>query len=342
MLVLFLYAHVDTLNIDTGEDLPIRYAGEFNIVPLGCRTVSMGGAGVVLPYSDLACFWNPSLITLQNNYQTHVEGAKLYGNMASVGAISLVAPIQKGLNAALSYSAFFPGAVTQWDSLPFGYEEMKYIYPTDGYQSAGWFTNNKHRITATVAKVFNVPIPRPSNYSLPLPVDFGFGLNIKYLWETMNPSDKVRMGYNINVDFGMVVRIGVDYSIARDMIDREILIAMSLRDILPTKMIWMHSYENYEEPIDGTQYFGISYIDRSGFLHGNWTIALAMHRLYRNTLHAGIEGEFFDMVTFRCGISNRVATLGAGVKYSRYSIDYAFTFDNLEYSYVRIGVGVEI
>jgi hypothetical protein len=321
-------------------ELEIRYAGEFNHVPIGCRTVGMGNTGVALPYSDLCALWNPSLIALSESYQVSIEGAKIYGNLSSLGTIGFSAPIQNGLSAALTYAAFFPDNINEWDSLPLSYEEMKYVHSSYDFSPNGVFHNNKHRVNATIAKNFSIPIPRPTSFSLPLPLDIAIGLNIKALWETMTPGDKVRMGYNINLDGGAVVRIGVDYDLKKGRIRREILLAASIRDFLPTKMIWLHSYEEYEEPVDGSQYYGLSYIDRSGFLSGNWTISLSLHRLYEMSLHAGLEGEFFDIVAFRCGVSNKIVTLGAGVHYKRYYLDYSFSFDEIDYSYLRLAVGV--
>ncbi len=331
----------DTNQVVELKELKIRYAAELNQVPIGCRTIAMGNTGVVLPYSDMSTFWNPACISLSNAYETSVEGAKLYGGLSSLGVISFNAPVQKGLSAGLMYKAFFPDNIYEWDSLPGTFFDRQYNYSIDGYPATGVFHNNQHNIIATLAKNFSIPIPRPSSFSLPMPVDICIGLNIKSLIMTMTPKNTVRMGYNINIDMGLLFRLGVDYDLAKESIRREILIAVAMKDFLPTKMVWLHSYEDYEEPIDFVQAYGLSYIDRSGFLFGNWTISLAMYRQYETTLHAGLEGEFFDIVAFRCGVSNKVATLGAGVHYKNYSVDYTFTFDEIDYSMLRLAAGVK-
>lgn len=323
----------------TLKELDIRYAAELNHVPVGCRTVAMGNTGVVLPYSDLSAFWNPSLICLSPSYSVVIEGAKLYGGLSSLGTASFHAPVQNDLSVGLMYKAFFPDDILEYDSLEGTLLERQYTYSIDGYPSRGVFHNNQHSIIASIAKLFSIPIPRPTSFSLPLPVDIAGGLNIKSLIQTMTPGDDVRLGYNINIDLGAVLRVGVDYNLAEESIRRELLIAATVKDILPTKMTWLHSYEGYEEPVDYSQFYGISYIDRSGFLHGDWTVSLSLHKQYEATLHAGLEGEFFDMVAFRCGISNRIATVGTGIHYKNYSADYSFTFDELSYSFLRLGIG---
>lgn len=331
----------DSTQVVELKELKIRYAAELNQVPVGCRTIAMGNTGVVLPYSDMDIHWNPAGISLSNTFETSVEGAKLYGGLSSLGVISFNAPVQKGLSAGIMYKVFLPDIIYEWDSLPGTFFDRQYNYSIDGYPAKGAFHNNQHSVIATIAKNFSIPIPRPSSFSLPMPVDICIGLNIKSLIMTMTPGNTVRMGYNVNIDMGLLFRLGVDYDLAEESIRREILIAVAMKDFLPTKMTWLHSYEDYEEPIDFTQAYGLAYIDRSGFLFADWTVSLAMYRQYDATLHAGLEGEFFDIVAFRCGVSNKIATLGAGVHYKNYSVDYAFTFDEIDYSVLRLAAGVK-
>ncbi len=338
--VLSIYSQ-DILQGQELKELEIRYAAELNHVPVGCRTIAMGNTGVTLPYNDMSIFWNPAAISFSDKYETSIEGAKLYGGLSSLGVLSFNAPVQNGLSAGIMYKVFFPDLINEWDSLPGTFFERQYNYSIDGYPAIGVFHNNQHSIIASLAKKFSIPIPRPSSFTVPLPVDIGIGLNIKSLIMTMNPGETVRMGYNINIDVGLLFRLGVDYNLKEENIRREILIAMAFKDVLPTKMTWLHSYEDYEEPIDLAQSYGMAYIDRSGFLFADWTVSLALYRQYDVSIHAGLEGEFFDIVAFRAGVSNKVATLGAGVHYKNYSVDYTFTFDEIDYSILRMAAGVK-
>lgn len=343
LLTSFILAQEDSTVIDvfTGE-LGIRYVNEFNRIPLGCRANALGNSGVVLPYSDFAAFWNPAISAFDDKFVVSVEGAKLYGGLSSLGALYFMAPVQAGVVAGLNYAAFFPGSITQWDTIPGTYEEVQtnQLYSQSGYSDKGVFHNNKHRVTATVGKLFNLPVRRSVAHAVPMPVDIAVGLNVKALWETMTPDDDVRMGMNINMDLGLAIRLGVDYDFKEKRLKREFLVALSWIDLLPTKMKWLHSWEDYEEETKSSQHYGLAYIDRSGFLKGNWTIVLALQKQYDVSVHAGLEGEFFNMVAFRVGYSDKRANLGCGIHYKRYSLDYSFSFDELKYSPVRITAGV--
>jgi hypothetical protein len=102
----------------------------------------------------------------------------------------------------------------------------------------------------------------------------------------------------------------------------------------------MYSPDSYREPFSFAQYYGIAFVDRSGDLFANWTIALSLHKEYEVTYHGGIEAEFWDMAYFRVGFSHRTPTLGAGLRYRRFFIDYALRFDEIAVSFVRMTVGI--
>lgn len=338
-----IYSQVEDSTDSFDGKLDVRYANEFNQIPLGCRANAMGNTGVALPYSDFSAFWNPAIAAYGEKFVISVEGAKLYGGMSSLGALYFMAPVQSGVVAGLNYAAFFPGSITQWDTLPGTYEEIQeqQLYSQNGYANKGVFHNNQHRITATVAKYFSLPVRRSVSHAVPLPVDISAGLNIKALWQTMTPDDDVRMGMNINIDLGVALRLGVDYDFTKKRLKRELLVGLSWIDLLPTKMKWLHSWENYEEDTKLFQHYGLTYIDRSGFLKGNWTVSIALQKQYDVSVHAGLEGEFFEIVAFRVGFSDKIATLGCGVHYSRFSLDYSFSFDEMEYSPLRLTAGVK-
>ncbi|MBD3391571.1 MAG: hypothetical protein GF418_05945 [Chitinivibrionales bacterium] len=319
----------------------IRYAVELNHVPVECRSVAMGNTGVVLPRNGTTAFWNASLPAYSTTYDIALEGAKLYGNLADLGVASLSAPVQEGLNLGALYTGFFSGDILEQDTLQG--EPLERLYNPDlratGNDATGVFTNNQHRVQVFVARLFNLPVPRPSGYSLPMPVDLAAGLNFKYFWQTMTPGDDVRMGFNVNLDFGAALSIGADYDLEAQEISRRILLGMAIRDFLPTEVVWLHSNDGYREPVDLSQYYGVSYCDKTGFLKGNWTLTFALHNSYTTSVHAGIEAEFWDLVAFRAGVSDRIPTLGAGIRTDVLYLDYAFTFDELDFSPLRLSLG---
>jgi hypothetical protein len=190
-----------------------------------------------------------------------------------------------------------------------------------------------------LAKRFNLPVPRPTSYSYPLPMELAIGLSFKGYWQTMNIQKKMRMGMNFNCDVGCLLHIGVDYDILKQRTSREIFAGISVKDALGTKVIWLHSPSDYQERVDRVEYVGFSYVDKTGILGANWTLTIAGERFYKKTIHCGIEAQFWNMIAFRAGLSDKIPVLGMGVQYKKISLDYAFSFDDLAYSPVRLSLG---
>jgi len=327
--------------IATAAGQEIRYAMELNHVPVECRSVAMGNSGVALIRNGTSAFWNPALPAFNTKYEIAVEGAKLYANLADLGTASMSAQVQDGMSMGTVYTGFFSGDILLQDTLPGTPLERLYNpeLRASGSDSKGVFHNNQHRIQVFVARIFPIPIPRPAGVSIPLPVDVAAGLNFKYYWQTMTPEDNVRMGFNVNMDFGAAISIGADFDLTRREISRRILFGMAIRDFLPTQVMWVQSPIDYREHVNSSRFYGVSYNDNTGFFKGNWTLSAGVHKTYSSSIHVGLEGEFWDIIAFRAGLSDRMPTVGAGIHTDIFSIDYAMSFDEIAISPLRLAIG---
>ncbi len=316
----------------------VNYAAELNRVPAGCRLVAMGNAAAALPGHAMACSYNPGLAAFAESREIRLEGAKLYGGISDFGALAGIAPMQADLALGVLYAGLLSGDIEQYDSLPGTHQQRLYSGVRE-YKSLGVFHNNHHAIGVTIAKKLGLPVPRPEGFTAPIPVDVGAGVNFRYYWQTMTPADKVRMGMNVNMDVGAALRIGVDYDLHQQQPSRELIIGAAVQDVLPTRVIWLHSYENYEELVERTVYSGIAYCDNSGIFWADWVISLAVHRQYATTLHIGIEALVWDLVAIRLGLSNKTPSFGAGVQTRFFTVDYACSFDEINATPLRLGLG---
>lgn len=343
----------------------VLYASEVTRLPLGCRVAAMGDAGVALPQHGPGAYHNPAVPALLSGYEVWVEGARLYGGLSNQGALALMAPLQEALYVSALYAPFFSGHIIEYDTLPSTYLERlsNDQLRADGSQNNGYFHNNQHVVIASLARRFALPVPRPPGMSVPLPVDLAGGLNVKYVWQTLTPGDKVRLGMNVNLDMGLLLRVGVDYDLETEKIVRQVCVGAAVRNIVPTEMVWVNSPQNYREPVDNSQYYGLAYVDDVGLGPVTWRASLALHRrldgiaeeradgtvkyktFFENSYHYGAEVGLWDVVDLRAGLSDRVPTLGAGVHYGTdammFHVDYAFRFDRISTSPLRLALGVE-
>jgi hypothetical protein len=156
------------------------------------------------------------------------------------------------------------------------------------------------------------------------------------------------MGMNVNLDAGVAVRMGLDYDLARKEVSRQLILGMAVRDFLPSPVIWIDSRDEYNanqeyrEEVTRSFYGGLTYIDKSHILGANWTFTTAVDRQYKTAYHFGAETKFWDCIAFRAGLSDQTPTVGAGITYRNYFLDYSFKFDELAYSYVRLAAGIRL
>lgn len=331
----------------------VLYSSEFTRMQIGARQMALGDAGVALPLNALAAYWNPAAQSFLETFEVWAEGAQLYGGLSSQGALAFEAPIQDGLNAAVIYNSFWPHEIYEYDSLPADYAtrlNQPELRADGAYE--GVFRNNHHMLIMSIAKRYGIPFPRPASLSIPIPVDLGVGLNVKYYWQTMDPGGKTRMGMNLNLDAGLLLRIGVDFDVEKQKIVRQVCLAADIRNVVPSRMVWVNSPADYGERVDNSQYYGVAYIDDAGLGWLTWKVALSVNRTpgeisgengkigLVNTRHYGLEFGILDCVDIRAGVSDGIVGLGAGVHYRAYRLDYLFKFDRIELSALRLALGV--
>jgi hypothetical protein len=319
----------------------IRYAADMMHFPVGADIAAMGDAGVVLPRRAISAYWNPAASAFLHQYEVSVEGAEMYSGLSRQACATIHAPVQGNTGITLMYLPFYSGKIARYDSLPGTYQERLRVQDKSVFgKPNGYFRNNQHLVVCSVGKLFEFELPRLPGVSLPLSVELGCGADVKGFWHMMDPDGNLTLASGFNADLGVVSSITIDYDLRTKQPIRHVLLAMDLKNILSSSINWQESYDNYIEPFTFSQQYGLSYVDNSGFLGGNWTIALALKKYIDVSYHAGLEVEYLDKVCFRIGLADRVPVLGAGVHLKHFFADYALRFDPVSVSWVRLATGV--
>jgi len=319
----------------------IRYTADMMHFPVGADIAAMGDAGVVLPRRAISAYWNPAATAFFRRFEVSLEGAEIYSGLSRQACGTIHAPVQGNIGVTLMYLPFYSGKIARYDTLPGTFEERLMTQDKTVFGNpSGYFRNNQHLVLCTVGKLFELQLPRIPGVGLPLSLELGVGAGVKGFWHMMDPDGQLILASGFNADLGILSRVAVDYDIERKESSRYVLIAMQLRNILPSSVSWQESYNDYDEPFEMSQQYGVSYADKSGFLGGNWTIAMALRKITTLTYHAGIEVEYWDRVFFRIGVTDRLPVIGAGIHLKHFFTDYALRFDRVSVSWVRIATGV--
>jgi len=335
---LFLPAFVNAAEND------VRYTAEMTRLPAGADVAAMGDAGVALPGRASSSIWNPALAAYVNQYVVSAEGADLYQHLSQHGCFSGSAPLRSNSGVAVHYQPFYSGVIEEYDTIP----EASGFNGLTRYKPQGYFKNYQHLITVGVARKVSTSMPRFSETAFKMPFEIAFGGNLKAFIQYMNPGGDRYMGLGYSMDVGMSSRIGLDYDIDKKEISREIQVGVSVRDVLPTDIVWIYSNDDvwmysptaYREAFTYAHYYGVSYTDRSSDLPFDWTLALSLHKEYEVTYHGGLELLFMKKVLFRAGLSDKTPVFGTGLRYKNMFVDYAFRFDAVAISYARLTAGV--
>lgn len=323
------------------EDLQIRYAADMAHLPAGAEIAAMGDVGVVLPKRASSVIWNPASVSFANQVELSAEIADIYRGLSRQACFALRIPHRGQIASSIVYVPFLSGDIPLFDSLPSTYEEsLKDVSLRSDGIPKGYFQNNQHMMILTMGKMLSLKMPTIPGSGLPRPLNISAAFSLKGYWQTMNPKDKKYMGVGVNADLGVMASIGLDYDLTKKVTNRNIILGIAVRDFLPTEIIWVHSPLGYREKIRYSHYYGISYVDKSGDLGGNWTFALGLDKQYTTSLRLGLEAEFWNIAVFRAGLSGKIPTLGAGVHFKRYYLDYAFRFDKVDFSFFRVTLGV--
>ncbi|MBN1760468.1 MAG: hypothetical protein JW863_19220 [Chitinispirillaceae bacterium] len=329
---------------EVSADDSIRYTADVTRLPVGTDIAAMGDIGVALPRRAVSAVWNPAAAALLEQYEVSMEGADLYQHLSQHGCFAGAVPLKNRLGAVLSYQPFYSGRINLYDTIP----EATGFNGLTVHSPRGFMRNYHHLVNLSFAGYYPLQFPRVAGTNLPIPIDLSAGINMKVYAQTMMPGGQMYLGMGYNADVGLLARIGIDYDIATNMHHRQLCVGATLRDVLPSSVIWMsysdkqlyYSPERYREPFHFAQYYGVTYIDQSGALFADWVLGIGLIKEYEVTYHGGIEATFWDMASFRAGISGKTPTVGAGFRYRRLFIDYAFRFEEIAFSVVRLTIGV--
>ncbi len=333
-----------TLQSVSADD-SIRYTADVTRLPVGTDVAAMGDIGVALPRRAVSAVWNPAAAALLGQYEFSMEGADLYQHLSQHGCFAGAVPLKNHFGAVLSYQPFYSGRINLYDTIP----EADGFNGLTVHKPRGFMRNYHHLVNVSLAGYYPLQFPRIAGTELPIPIDLSVGVNMKVYAQTMIP-DRMYLGMGYNADLGLLARIGIDYDITTNLPRRQVCIGATWRDVLPTSVLWMssgdkqleYSPERYREPFSFAQYYGVTFIDQSGALFADWVVGVGLTREYEVSYHGGIEATFWKMASFRAGVSGKTPTVGAGFHYRRFFIDYAFRFEEIAFSAVRLTIGVSL
>ena len=148
-----------------------------------------------------------------------------------------------------------------------------------------------------------------------LPVTIPFGLNFKLLRQNLGQASASGMG----IDVGMMIKFNLG-TLANQRQLGDMSFGLSYLDITQTAIIWN---TEHKDRIHQTFMFGMSYSQLLWFSQSSLNFYYSYYQKYEQQHLTGIEFAIKG-VALRVGKNDVGITVGAGIHWRRFFVDYAF------------------
>lgn len=298
-----------------------KYAAEFMELGVGSRALSMGSAYVGLSNDVTAYHWNPAGLAFLPNFQASSMYATLFNQLEQQSYVGVALPVFGGASVSLSWMRL------SVDDIPiYEFDNNDLIKAVDRVfyggtkltaAPAGYFSSHSDAFVITFAKYLRLNWDLGWQY-FELPVDLGFGLNLKLLQQSIDD----RSGSGMGLDLGFISRIGLN-EIFSDIDYGDIAFGLNVQDLTQTQITW-DTDSKHKDRVPYNVKYGISYVQPVSSLRSSFTIAFDLNTRYNGTAHVGGEFLYHSMMAVRMGMNAGFFTSGAGFYLWKFRVDYAY------------------
>jgi len=303
-----------------------KYVAEFLEIGVGVRAAGMGGAYSAAGDDASAFWWNPAAPAGNIIPQVYLMHSALYGNMYELDAIAYR---DKLMGTYLAGSLFRLAT----DDIPFTRSDGFYDYGPDGIPGTGdvgegngaWDPGEPVDATA-------IDMKSEGDYALligvalPISEKLSWGISGKFLHQNIG-------GYT---NFGIGADLGIRYKLS-DKFE----LGLTILDVTGTHLNWSTGFSEsklpslrigsaYELPIYEEKISMLGALDLEMRFEGVSESAVISVNPISIDPHIGIEFSMWKHFFPRLGLDRKDFTAGAGLKISRFQLDYAFVAASID------------
>ena len=314
---LFALTLASAATVAPGTTWATRYAGEFLRIGVGARALGMGSAFVGLADDGTAAYWNPAGLATLANRQVTAMHAEQFGSIVQYDFLSYVMPV----GAA--------GKPRQAISLSLVRLGVSDIPDTRGLQIIDQNGNGKFDYPEDLLVVDESRFVFDSDndvgflfsYARDVRQGLSVGGNFKYIRQWLGDSLRSN-GFGIDLGLLYVGRSGLS-------------LGATLRDATTTRILWNTGTSEFIAPS-----LRLGAAKTRGFRDRRHLVTAALdvqvgfsdERLSSQAhlggvtfeFHPGLEYWFDRRLALRAGFEAQNFTAGAGLRYGKFGLDYAY------------------
>jgi hypothetical protein len=269
-----------------------KYAGDFEELGVSARAIGLGGAYVAVAADPSAIYYNPAGSVRNKNYGILLMHAESFGGLVKNNYLGIVLPSQN--------QSFGLGVLNN------GVPGIKLTTLPDTTQPPS--DTNQPILDREVNAshwVFYL------NFGRRLSSVFQVGVNAKMIYQT----------YGIASSFGM----GIDLGGSIDLFEG-LNMGLRIRNLTTSPLFWDNKTRELISPkvalgLARTFHFGKDHLLFSIELEANTDNGFTSPELTENI---GLEYSLKQTIAVRIGLFHRLVTLGLGLNYRQFFVDYAY------------------
>lgn len=295
-----------------------KYASEFLRIPVGARSLGMGGAFIAIANDGSSFYYNPAGVVISGSGILSFMYSSQFGGiadpLASFFHLGYIQNIQ-GLGLAINWVRL------SVDNIPLTPDYAKVETPIDreklvkNYAGGSFFNDIEDAFYFSFSKEFKFNVNFGwSRYKVP--VSLPIGINFKLINQSIGGEKATGFGF----DVGFMFRFSMDDFLQKERVGH-VSISLALKDVGRTKISWSTQREHV---IASTVMFGIAYTLPISFLASSLTVAYGSQNSYLTDKMYGIEYGYKNLIFVRLGKNIENFTIGVGIKIDFLVVDYAF------------------
>jgi len=320
--ILFLFILVPLMLL--GQNT--RYAGSVVELGIGSRALGMGSAYVALSNDVTGYYWNPAGLAMLPTFQAASMYANLFNTLENQSYVGAAMPVFGGASIGISWVRLSVDNIpryefTDTDAIT-AYQRINLKAQPLTSAPVDYFSSYDEIYTITFAKYTQLNLDLGWQY-FEVPIDFGFGMNLKLLRQTIDQNTGSGMG----LDAGVMMRISLN-DIFTDPMYGDLIFGLNFQDATNTQITWDTDSKHKDRVAHNFKY-GFSYMQPLTGLNSRFTFAFDLDSRYTGSTHLGSEFLYGETLAVRFGMNQGFFTAGAGLYLWKFQLDYAYQSHDL-------------
>ena len=318
--------------------LPLRagdYAADFLRIGVGARSAAMGGAFVAVADDPTAFYWNPAGLSNVRRIGLHVDHVPMFDGIAQYNVVNVALPLRNNMTLAVGWIRLGVDEIPRYASLQGTRLDRltKGMYRSSGIAD-GYFADAEDAVMVSFSKKLTFDLGLgPKSRMMIIPIELSFGMTGKFIHQKLD--DKVGIGQG--VDVGILAR-----SVSRDFVNGEakswLGVGLHARDLSRTSITW-NTASKQNDRVESAFVLGLAGSTYFESFDSRLTVSIDQEVAPYVETHTGVEFSFLNVAALRAGFVNDSFAAGAGLRFSRFCVDYAFVTHDLGNTH-RVSGGV--